>query len=54
MGYQLFTDATADLSTAVVTGLPHIEFIPMEVLVGDTNYLYGPGGNLTVDEFYTM
>ena len=54
MGYQLFTDATADLSTAVVTGLPHIEFIPMEVLVGDTNYLYGLGGNLTVDEFYTM
>lgn len=54
MGYQLFTDATADMCDAMLAGLPHIEIIPMEVLVGDTDYLYGPKGNLSVDEFYAM
>lgn len=54
MGYQLFTDATADMCDGLLSGLPHIEIIPMEVLVGDTEYLYGPRGNLTVDEFYTL
>lgn len=54
MGYQLFTDATADMCDAMLAGLPHIEIIPMEVLVGDIDYLYGPRGNLSVDEFYAM
>lgn len=54
MGYQLFTDATADMCGGLLSGLPHIEIIPMEVLVGDTEYLYGPEGNLSVNEFYTM
>lgn len=54
MGYQLFTDATADMCGGLLSGLPHIEIIPMEVLVGDEEYLYGPGGNLSVNEFYTM
>ena len=35
-------------------GLPHIEVIPMEVIVDGESYQYGPGGNLTVDEFYAM
>ena len=54
MGYQLFTDATADMCGGLLSGLPHIEIIPMEVLVGDTEYLYGPRGNLSVNEFYSM
>jgi len=54
MGYQLFTDATADMNDEMLAGIPHIEIIPMEVLVGDKAYLYGPGGNLSIDEFYDM
>lgn len=54
MEYQIFTDATADMCDEMFVGLPNIEIIPMEVLVGDSIYLYGPGGNLLVDEFYAM
>ena len=54
MEYQIFTDATADMSSAMLAGLPHIEIIPMQVLVGDTEYLYGPKGNLSINEFYEM
>lgn len=54
MGYQIFTDATADMCEEMLLGLPHIEVIPMEVIVEDEVYQYGPGGNLTVDEFYAM
>lgn len=54
MEYQIFTDATADMSSAMLAGLPHVEIIPMEVLVGNTEYLYGPTGNLSINEFYEM
>ena len=54
MKYQLFTDATADLNDEIVSEFSRIEIIPMEVLVGETSYVYGPGGNLSVDEFYAM
>lgn len=30
-GYQIFTDATADLSDDIMTGLPHVEVIPMRI-----------------------
>jgi len=52
--YRIFTDATADLNTALQSGLPSIEVIPMEVQVGDATYTYGPQGNLTPDAFYQM
>lgn len=52
--YQIFTDATADMCDEMLQGLPHIEVIPMEVIVDGKSYQYGPGGNLTVDEFYVM
>ena len=29
--YQIFTDATADLSPEMLSGLPPVEIIPMEV-----------------------
>lgn len=54
MGYQIFTDATADMCEEMLEGLPHIEVIPMEILVGDEVFVYGPGGSLTVSEFYEM
>lgn len=52
--YKIFTDATADYSSGMLQGLPRIEVIPMEVTVGDDNFLYGPGGNLSVKQFYAM
>ena len=54
MGYQIFTDATADLNEEMLWGLPNLEIIPMEVLVGGGAYIYGPKGNLTVNQFYRM
>ena len=52
--YKIFTDATADISGSMLLGLPQVEIIPMAVAVGADNYLYGPGGNLTVAQFYAM
>lgn len=52
MGYQLFTDATADVCPEMMASLPAVEFIPMEVELGDASYTYGPGGNLTAAQFY--
>ena len=52
--YRIFTDATADLNTALQSGLPPIEVIPMEVQVGEAAYTYGPQGNLMPDAFYQM
>ena len=54
MGYQIFTDATADLNEELLSGLPELEIIPMEVMVGGGVYTYGPKGNLTVHQFYKM
>lgn len=52
--YRIFTDATADFSSDMMVGLPRVEVIPMEVTVGDDHFLYGPGGNLSVKQFYAM
>ena len=52
--YKIFTDATADFGSTMLQGLPRIEVIPMEVTVGDDSFLYGPGGNLPIKQFYAM
>lgn len=52
MGYQLFTDVTADVCREMMEGLPPVEFVPMEVELGDCSYTYGPKGNLTIGQFY--
>lgn len=52
--YQLFTDATADMSTELLSGLPSVEIVPMQVEIGGREYTYGPGGNITVAEFYRL
>ena len=52
MSYQILTDATADLNSALTEGLPPVVVIPMQVTVGEQAHTYGPGGDLTVDEFY--
>ena len=52
--YQIFADVTADHCSEMLVGLPPVRFIPMEVELGGKNYVYGPGGDLTVQEFYTL
>ena len=53
MTYQIVTDATADLNDELLTGLPEVKIIPMHVQVNGKEYLFGPGGNITNEEFYT-
>lgn len=50
--YRIFTDATADMSPEMTSGLPEFTLIPMEIALGDDQYTYGPGGNITVEDFY--
>ena len=52
MTYQIITDATADLNEALLAGLPEVKIIPMHVQVNGKEYLFGPGGNITNEEFY--
>ena len=53
MGYKLFSDVTADVSAELMRGMPEVELVPMQVELGGENYTYGPGGDLTVEHFYT-
>lgn len=52
MSYRIFTDATADLTPEMMAGLPNIEILPMEIGLGGRTYTYGPGGDISVEEFY--
>lgn len=52
--YQIFTDATADLTAKLMIGLPCVEIIPMQVEIGGREYTYGPGGTITSGEFYSL
>lgn len=52
MGYKLFSDMTADVSEELMRGMPEVELVPMQVELGGENYIYGPGGDLTVEHFY--
>lgn len=54
MTYQIITDATADLNAELLAGLPEVKIIPMNVQVNGREYLFGPGGNIECDEFYTF
>ena len=44
--YVIFTDATSDLNSELIEGLPELRTLPMEILLDETPYLYGPGGNI--------
>lgn len=54
MSYQIITDATADLTEELLTGLPFLEIIPMEVNIGGMTHCYGPGGTITPQKFYEL
>ena len=38
--YQIFTDATSDMSHEMTAGLPHIEIIPLPVEIKGKEYSY--------------
>lgn len=52
--YQIFMDATADCSTELLHRYPSVKNIPMQVEIGGRSYLYGPGGDITVEQFYAL
>ena len=52
--YQIFTDATADLSGSLTAEMPSVKIIPMQVEIGGSEYTYGPSGNISVQEFYQL
>ncbi len=52
--YRLFTDATSDITEKFMQGLPEVGVVPMNVEIGGRDYTYGPGGNITVEEFYSL
>ncbi len=52
--YQIITDAASDLTDVPMAGLPHVEIIPMTVDIGGRSFIYGPGGDISVREFYDM
>ncbi len=54
MDYQIFTDATADANEELLARYPDVRVIPMGVEICDRAYTYGPGGDITVDEFYAL
>ncbi len=43
MGYQLFSDMTADVSEALMRGMPEVAYVPMQVELGGESFTYGPG-----------
>ena len=47
---QIFTDATSDLNEDLET----VKIIPMNVEIGDKEYVYGPQGNISCSEFYGL
>ena len=52
--YQIFTDATADLSPELREGLPSVEIIPMQVEIGGKEYNYGSSDGISPQEFYRL
>ena len=52
--YQIFTDATADLTPELMAGLPSVEIIPMQVEIGGTEYTYGSPEGIAAKEFYQL
>lgn len=53
MGYRIFTDATADLNDELLTGLPKVEVIPMEIMIDGKSYTYGLNMGITPKQFYS-
>ena len=52
MSYQIIADASGDLTGDLLRDLPFIDIIPMEVVLDQQSFTYGPGGDLTIPDFY--
>lgn len=52
LSYQIVTDATADMCPAMRNDLPQLLVLPMEIMVGEDPFTYGPDGNISAEEFY--
>lgn len=52
MSYQIFTDATADFCQEMMAPYAEVKVIPMDLIVGEDPHTYGPGGDLTIKDFY--
>ena len=52
--YRLISDATADVTEAMMAGVPRVELLPMPVEIGDKDFLYGAPDSLTCEEFYQL
>ncbi|MGN0801792.1 MAG: DegV family protein [Candidatus Faecivicinus sp.] len=53
-GYVLFTDATADLAPASPGVGQGATVLPMEIVIDENRFSYGPSGDLSVRSFYAM
>ena len=54
MAYQIFADATADLTGCFAEELSSVKVIPMQVEICGRNYTFGPEGDLDISNFYKM
>lgn len=52
MSYQIITDATCDINLESLAELAPVKIIPMDIMVGDDPFVYGEGGDITIDAFY--
>lgn len=52
--YQIFTDATADLCISMLENLPLLKIIPMNLEIGGNEFVYGPNGTISCEEFYAL
>ena len=52
--YCILTDAAADLDANCLDMQSDVRVIPMSVILGGKEYIYGPGGNLSQNYFYEM
>lgn len=53
MAYRIFTDATADLNEELLSGLPKVEVIPMEIMIDGKPFIYGLNEGITPKQFYS-
>jgi len=53
MAYRIFTDATADLNEELLSGLPKVEVIPMEIRIDGKPFIYGLNEGITPKQFYS-
>lgn len=54
MNYCIVTDAASDLDDTYLKSHPEVHMIPMSVVIDNKSYTYGPGGDLTLEQFYEM